>query len=111
MLKEGSSNFEYNTIPQPAHEAPDTTEFGYASPIKCQYSWPYNPTSKPQDVARISAFGPLFVPEANQYQIPTNPVIVPQNGNRPSQDARQHTPMTLTRNKPASTQTAINAST
>ena len=37
VVKEGSSNIERNTIPQPAYEAPDTTQFGYASPIQCQY--------------------------------------------------------------------------
>ena len=111
MLKERSSNFERNTIPQPACEAPDTIQFGYASPIQCQYPWPYNPTPKPQEVARISAFGSLVVPETNQYQIPTNPTMVPQNGNRPCQDARQRTPVTSTRNKPVITQHATNTST
>ena len=110
VLKEGSSNLERNNIAQPVYEGLDTTQHGYATPIQCQYPWPYNPSLKPQEVARISVFGSLVVPETNQYQIPTNPTVVPQNGNRPSQDARQRTPMTPTRNTSASAQTAINAS-
>ena len=111
MLKEGSSNFGRNTIPKPAHEAPDTTQFGYASPIQCQYPWPYNLAPKLQGIARISAFGPLVVSETNQYQIPTNATMATQNGNRPSQDARQRRPMTPIRNTPVSTQTATKTST
>ena len=35
--------------------------------------------------------------------------MVPQNSNRPSQDARQRTPMNTTSNTPVNTQTATNA--
>ena len=111
MLKDGLSNFEPNTIPRPAYEAPDTTQFGDASQIQCQYPWPNNPTLKAQEVAGISVFGTLVVPGTNQYQIPTNSIMVPQNGNRHSQDARQHTPVTSTRNTSVSIQTATNDST
>ena len=34
VLKEGSSNLERNTTPQPAYEAPDTKHFCYASPAR-----------------------------------------------------------------------------
>ena len=37
FLKERSSKFERNMIPQPAYEAPDTTQVCYASPIQYQY--------------------------------------------------------------------------
>ena len=37
ILREGSSNFKCNTIPQPGYEAPITTQFGYVSPIQPQY--------------------------------------------------------------------------
>ena len=33
-LEERLSNFERNTIQQPEYETPDTTQFGYASPIQ-----------------------------------------------------------------------------
>ena len=108
MLKELSSNFERNTILQPEYEAPDTMQFGYASSIQCQYPWPHNPTPNPQEVARISAFGPFVLAETNQYQIPNSPTMVSQSGNRPSQDVRKRTPITPTRNTSVSIQTATN---
>ena len=38
VLKEGSSNFESNTILQPAYETRDTTQVGYVSSIQPQYT-------------------------------------------------------------------------
>ena len=52
VLKDGSSNFERNAIPQPAYETPVTTKFDYASPIQPQYPWSYNSTDKIQEAAR-----------------------------------------------------------
>ena len=101
-------------IPQPAYEAPISTPVCYTPLVQSQYTWLcrfYNRTFKSHEVARTSAFGPHVVPETNQSQIPTNPMIVPQNINQSGQDARQRTPMSPIRNKPINIQTTINSST
>ena len=111
MLKEGSSIFESNMIPQSTYEAPNTTQFGYATLVQLQYPKPCNPTPKLHEAARISAFGPFVVPDPNQIQIASSPTIVPQNGNRASQYERQFSPMSPTKNKPVRSHTATNNST
>ena len=59
---------------------------------------------------KISTFGPSIVSESNHYQIPANSTMVPQNGHRPSQEARYRELMNPTRKKAVNTQTDIYSS-
>ena len=92
------------------YETPATTEFCYASLIQPQYPWSYNPHNQTHfwhGVAKISA----FLPRTNRYQIPVNPKIIPQNLNRPSHIARQHTLMSPARNISSNTRVPTNSTT
>ena len=92
VLKKGSSNFERNITPQQAYEAPDTTRFGYAFPTQCRYPWPYNPTPKPQGVAKmvLSDHSSHLRPTSIRYllarqwylKIATDPVKMQDNAHR-----------------------------
>ena len=113
VLKQASSSFERNPTPQPAYKAPITALFGYTHTVQSQYEFPYNPynlTHKLRGVAEISAFEPLVVPEASQYQVSTNLKMILQNVNRSSHVAGLLMGMNPERISCANTQTTINSS-